>query len=108
MTRVAIYDRPPAMRGDTLAGWSVEVEVNSQPQEVESARLQLRTSTYRLVYDWPVAVSGSTVSMQTVDHDVTAEWPPGTLIYDLELTLADGRVVTWLTGKQVILRDVTV
>lgn len=107
MTSIATYDREPVIRGDTLPGWSVDVQVNSQPQEIESARLHLRTSTGRLVYDWPVTVSGSTVFMAPVEHEVTEKWPILALQYDLELTLSDGRVVTWLTGRQPVSPDVT-
>ncbi|GEM_PF-2782636 len=107
MTVPAIYNRPPVVRGDTVIGWSVDVQVDGAPQPIDSARLHLRTRYGRLVLAWPVTVSGSTVSMAQVPASDTADWPVESLVYDLELTLAGGRVVTWLSGEQPVIADRT-
>jgi len=106
-TTVAKYDRTPFVRGDTLLGWSVQISVDGEPAQLLSARLQLRTGNGGLVYDWPAVVSGNLVSLPDVAAEVTAGWPVGRLEYDLEVTLAGGRTVTWLCGAQPVIPDRT-
>lgn len=107
MPSMATYNRAPVVRGDTLRGWSVAVEIDGQPVGIQSARLHLRARGGRLVYSWPAAIDGAVVRMADVGAAVTAEWPAESLTYDLELTLADGRVATWLQGEQPVLADRT-
>lgn len=107
MAEPATYKRAPFVRGDTLSGWTVDVQVAGVPQLILSARLHLRAQYGRLVYDWPVTVDGSTVHMSEISPEVTRSFPVETLVFDLELTLQSGRVVTWLAGEQPILADRT-
>lgn len=103
----ARYDRKPCLRGDTMLGWSVDITIDGAPAALDSARLHLCTDFGRLVYAWPTAVQGSCVTLATVPAEVTAKWPTGILEYDLEVTLAGGRVVTWLHGTQPVHPDRT-
>lgn len=103
----ATHHRAMAYRGDTLLGFSVAIAIDGQPASVSSARLHLRTPAGALVHDWPATCAGNLVSLPDVPAATTAKWPTGTLDYDLEVTLADGRTVTWLTGTQPIAIDRT-
>lgn len=103
----AIYNRRPSIRGDTLLGWSVDVSIDGEPAQLESARLHLCTNAGRVVYAWPAVVVGNRITLSDVPADVTAAWPIGVLEYDLEIVLAGGRTVTWLTGVQPVLADRT-
>jgi len=103
----ARYDRKPCLRGDTLLGWSVDIAIDDAPSEIASARLHLCTEAGRLVYAWPVAIAGNRITLADVPAQETARWPTGRLEYDLEVTLASGRTVTWLAGTQPIIPDWT-
>lgn len=105
MTYTATYNRAPFRRGDTLLGWGVDIEIAGQPAQLLGARLQLRTSNGRLVYDWPATVEGARIQLPDVPAATTTGWPVGVLLYDLEVTLADGRVATWLQGEQPVVAD---
>lgn len=106
MTAVS-HHRAAAYRGDTLLGFSVAIAIDGQPASVSSARLHLRTASGTLVHDWPATCAGDLVSLPDVPAATTAKWPTGALEYDLEVTLVDGRTVTWLTGTQPIAPDRT-
>lgn len=105
MTYTATYNRAPLRRGDTLLGWCVDIDIAGVPAQLLSARLQLRTGNGRLVHDWPATVDGARILLPDVPAATTASWPVGVLLYDLEVTLADGRVATWLQGEQPVLAD---
>ena len=103
----ATYNRRPYYRGDTILGWSVEIKKDGVPVDIASARLQLRAGVGMLVYDWPLTITGATVTMHDIPAEDSAKFQPIDLHYDLEVTLADGRVVTWLAGCQPIVADGT-
>lgn len=107
MTVPATYNRSPFVRGDTLLGWSVDIQTDGAPQLIDSARLQLRDRFRRLVHEWPATIDGSTVLFADVPPGITSQFPVEVLVFDLELTLPGGRVVTWLAGEQPVLADRT-
>ena len=107
MSYTATYNRPSLVRGDTLLSWSVAITQDGLPVEITSARSQLRYVGGLLVHTFDVQVVGNVVTYAEVEAGVTATWPLTTLVYDLEITLADGRVVTWLKGSQEITIDRT-
>lgn len=103
----ATHNRARTYRGDTLPGFAVAIDIDGQPASVNTARLQLRTASGALVYDWPAAVAGNRVTLPDVPAAITAKWPTGLHEYDLEVTLTDGRTITWLAGTQPIAPDRT-
>ena len=107
MSYTATYDRPPIVRGDTLQGWSVAITQDDLPVSIASARSQLRQQGGLLVHSFDLEVVGNLVTFEPVPASVTENWPILDLAYDLEVTLADGRVVTWLKGTQRITIDRT-
>ena len=107
MTYTATYNRPELVRGDTLLGWSVTISIDGYPATISSARSQLRTPRNSLIHEFDVIVVGNVVTIGRVLPEVTATWPLDVLEYDLEITLEDGRVVTWLRGQQKITLDRT-
>lgn len=107
MSYTATYNRPSIVRGDTLLSWSVAITKDGLPVEIASARSQLRYEGGLLVHTFDLQVTGNVVTYAEVPAVITETWPLLTLAYDLELTLADGRVVTWLKGSQTITIDRT-
>lgn len=103
MPSVVKYDRQAVYRGDTISSWSVNITKDGQPAPLFSAKLELKNSIGKLIYDWPVVVSGSTVTMETIPSSISSTFPIGTLEFSLEVTLVGGRTVTWLIGTQKIL-----
>jgi hypothetical protein len=81
--------------------------MDEAPVDISSARSQLRTPKNSLVHEVDVSIVGNIVSMAEVPPEVTSTWPLYVLEYDLEVTLVDGRVVTWLKGNQPVVIDRT-
>lgn len=106
-TNVAVYNRRAAIRGDTLLGWSFSVSIDEVPVDIVSARSQLRTKLGGLIHNYELTVDGNQVTIPDVSHELTQAWPTGILEFDVEVTLASGRVVTWITGTQPIFLDRT-
>lgn len=107
MMRVAEYNRPGSFRGDTLLGLTISITLGGVDADISSARLQLRTSSGKLVYDWVPVVVGNLVTFDEIPPEITKDFPVGVLEFDLKVTLSSGRVVTWLKGTQPILVDRT-
>ena len=103
----ATYDRSALVRGDTLLPLSVTITVDEIPADIMSVRSQLRNPGGILVHTFALDLNGNTVTYQAVGPEVTAHWPVLVLHYDLEVTLASGRVVTWLKGSLPIVKDRT-
>ena len=115
------YDFPPIKRGDTFSSKVIAVLTNTDtaaPVAIASARLQVRhRNSGMIVQEWAtedatMTISGAgsnTLTMAKVDPAVTAEWPPGTHDYDLEITLddADDTKFTAPEGTFEITADVT-
>jgi hypothetical protein len=105
----AEYHRPAYKRGDSIPGLQVRVEVGNPPAELlpVAARAQLRSPLDVVVHEFETQIDGSTVTLLGIPPEVTATFKPGVHKYDLEYTLPDGRVVTWLGGSMRITADVT-
>lgn len=96
-------------RGDTFAArLFVELSEDSQPMEVTSARMQVRTPIKRrLLLEWKtddnsltITGAGSNeINLGEKSDELMAALPAGDHVYDLEVTLADGTVLTVLAGK---------
>ncbi len=98
-------------RGDTLKyTWS---RAGSAPDLAgATARMQIRDRYRNLLAD-AAAVGSITIDPAagtvtvTLPAAVTAQFPPGSHKFDLELTLADGTVVTVAAGFVQVLEDIT-
>lgn len=114
------YDFAPRRRGDTFRPHSFTLTTGGEspePISVSAARLQVRTSTGRLVQEWTSAGDEPTLTidggdaanvltMTEVSAAITATWCPGVHAYDLEVT-TNGKVRTILAGTFQIDADTT-
>jgi hypothetical protein len=95
----------PIFRGDTIYARTYTVTQNTLPASIESARLYFRTASKKLVFKATCVVAGNEITMNQINDTDTQEFPVGTLYYDLEITLTNGIVRTWVKGIQEILQD---
>lgn len=107
----ARHNLPSVYRGDTLDGFTIRLENKelAQPIVPESVCMQLRDGKGRIAALMPtqIAVDGL-VTVVGLSAEETARLKPQTYIYDIEFTLPDGRVRTYLTGMVEILADISV
>lgn len=106
MGSIGNHRRPARKRGDTLLAWSLEFKTGTTPLDIASARMQLRFGARRvLVAEMVCTVEGGRVDIAAYPN--TSNFPIGSLMYDIELTLADGRILTPIEGVQPIVEDYT-
>jgi hypothetical protein len=100
-------------RGDTLSGLTFTFTDSAGAAiSVFSARAQVRANNVNadLLHTFTCLVSGpdnNIVSLSTIGVVASAGFQTGTHAWDLELTLADGRVRTWIGGDFVVSGDIT-
>lgn len=106
-----VYNRPSYKRGDTVPEMSVTLvdKETESPIIPLSVRSQLRDFRDNMLFDFPISISTTTgrVSLGEIPPEVTRTFPNGAYKYDIEYTLAGGRVVTYLEGVLKIEGDVT-
>lgn len=110
----AIYNFNSHVKGDTFKAITFTVTVNDDPLDLTGAsiRMQLRLSPLH-----PVAYELSTAGDQIEITDAVngkfqikkqiIDFPAAVYYYDIEITLADGDVKTYVAGKWQITQDVT-
>lgn len=102
------WNRGSIWRGDTLLGFSMRIadKVTGEPIVPVDicAHIVDRVGRKVVALDSSISTEG-TVTFGRVDGDVTATWRAGAYAFDVEYTLADGRVRTYLTGSVTLLED---
>jgi hypothetical protein len=111
------YDFKPMKRGDTFRErLFVRLSKAGQPLEITAARMHVRTTLNQRLLAWDTADDSITLSGETVNNAVTlkekgagimAKLPEGVHRYDLEVTLTNGVVRTYLEGAFPITHDAT-
>lgn len=110
------YNFEPMTRGDSfLARPIAELSRAGDPLEVVAARMQVRVAGWgTLLLEWSTAADSISIVGDPVPNTVTlgvktdsemADLPTGVHVYDLEVTLADGTVMTLLAGRFPIVPD---
>lgn len=105
-------DLPTLVRGDTLDGFSHLYTLDSDGSElsITSARATLKSATGTPFHNWAtgtdVTIVGGLVTFGAVQD--TLSFPIGTMNYDVELTLNDGSLKTFVCGKMRVVEDYTV
>lgn len=102
------WNRGAIWRGDTLLGFSMRIA-----DKVTGAPIIPVTICANVVYQMGrkvVALDSSigadgTVTFDRVDGSITATWRAGAYSFDVEYTLPDGCVRTYLTGSFTLLED---
>lgn len=107
------YDFPTHKKGDTFPGVSFTIEIDDTPLDLSSSiiRMIVRDCNGINTLDLSNSTSGITITdapggIFAVDEQII-DINPGAYSYDIQITLSDGRVKTWISGKWVITQDVT-
>ena len=102
------WNRGSIWRGDTLLGFSMRIadKVTGVPVIPVSICAHIVDSFGRKVVALvsSIGVDG-TVTFDRIDGSVTATWRAGVYAFDVEYTLADGRVRTYLVTSFAVLED---
>lgn len=102
------WNRGSMWRGDTLLGFSMRIAdkvtgVSIVPVTI-CAHLVDSFGRKVVALDSSIAADG-TVTFGRVDGQVTAAWRAGKYSFDVEYTMPDGLVRTYLAGEFAILED---
>ena len=102
------WDRGSIWRGDTLLGFSMRIADKVTGVSIVPVTIcaQIVDSFGRKVValNSSIGIDG-TVTFDRVDGSVTATWRVGKYGFDVEYTLADGRIRTYLTGSFTVMED---
>ena len=103
-----VWDRGSMWRGDTLLGFSMRIvdkdtDVAVVPTDI-CAHIVDSFGRKVVALDSSIGADG-TVTFDRIDGSVTATWRAGAYAFDVQYTLADGRIRTYLTGALVVLED---
>ncbi len=110
----AIYNFNPHVKGDTFEALTFTVSVNEEPLTLTGASIRMHL---RLAPLHPVAHELSTAEGHIVITDAVngefqikkqiIDFPAALYWYDIEVTLANGDIKTYVAGKWQITQDVT-
>src|SRR5699024_3043897 len=108
----ATYDRKTIYQGDTMQPMAVRIDNKDtgEPLIPVAVCVQLRRYTgARLVYTFETDIDPltGTVTVAAMLPEETAGVAPGAYVYDVEYTMPDGRVRTYLRGQINIIGDVS-
>lgn len=109
-----VYNIPDHTRRDTFEGFDLTITLNGVPLDLTGAsiRMQLRINTQATAVKEFSTTNGSmtitdalngkfTFNQQIIDVDANSYY------YDMQITLGDGRVYTFLKGSWNIVQDYT-
>ena len=102
------WNRGSIWRGDTLLGFSMRIadKVTDVPIIPVTICAHIVDSFGRKVVALDISIGADgTVTFDRIDGSVTATWRAGAYAFDVEYTLADGRVRTYLAGSITLLED---
>ncbi len=102
------FNFAPHVQGDTFRSRAVAVTINGVGASIASARWAVkRASAGTRLFSGACTVAGSTVTTPVAAGSVTENWPKGDYVHDLEITLTDGTVRTYLAGKLTVIAGIT-
>ena len=99
---------------DTYNGCLVEVIVNTVPLNLTGASIKMQVRKIRenapvieIDTDAGITITDAANGKFQIDEQVFTVETPGTFLYDIEITLLDGTVKTYVKGNFVITGDIT-
>lgn len=99
---------PDLVRGDTYPGFKlVGIQLNEESIELLSVRSQLRSLHGALLHEFQITVEDNNLTFKPIPHSVTSEFPVTKVVFDVEVTLVDERVITIAAGSLNVLKDIT-
>ena len=114
---MALYNFPDHKRGDTFTGRDFKMSLNAMPMNLLGAavKMQLRkTATATVVLEWNTA-DGSIVITGVSNDTIHLNEKSGTqmniepfaYLYDMQITLVNGEVHTYIQGKFTVSNDIS-
>jgi hypothetical protein len=111
---IQTYTIPDHIKGDTWPGVSFTVIVNGEPLPLTGAsiRMMLRNTSNAIKKTFTSEVDGGITITDGEDGDFQIDEqiidiPAGRYKYDIEFTLANGDVKTYIKGTWTITQDIT-
>jgi len=101
----ATYNYGDQVRGDTIGVRTVTIVIDSSPASLSSARMNIRRNNGALVFNVSPTVNSNVVTIPAIAAADTAKFPVEQLKYDLEVTLSDSTVHTYMGGTINIVTD---
>lgn len=103
-----------AYNGDTYPGCSFQINVNDTPLDLTGAAIEMHVRKTRdsdavldLDLDSGLTIIDDANGEFKINEQIISIAEPGGYIYDIEITLADGTVKTYIQGDFVIIGDIT-
>ena len=99
MSRVPEYKRNNLYQGDTLTGFTLQLNSEEMSTYIDNAICQIRTVKGHLCHTYEINASGSnTIEIPEVPPEITLTFPPELLVFDIKVMI-DNRTITILTGS---------
>ena len=99
---------------DTYNGMLIEIIINGAPLDLtgSSIRMQVRkirdnTPVITISDGNGITITDAPAGKFRIDEQVFSVDKPDTFLYDIEITLASGKVKTYIKGNFVVERDIT-
>ena len=102
------WNRGAIWCGDTLLGFSMRIvdKLTGVPTVPVKVCAHIVDKLGRKVVEMTSSIStDGTVTFDRIDGGITAAWSAGKYGFDVEYTLGDGRIRTYLTGQFTLLED---
>jgi len=111
------YDFPTHIKGDTYDGTSFTITVNGSPLDLTGASIKISLKLGKDLINSALDLSTENNRIQIWNPPTDGKFqvvpqiisvPPGNYFYDIQITLADLTVKTYIEGRWRILSSVTV
>ncbi len=110
-----VFNIPDHTKGDTFEGFDLTVSINSVPLDLTGStiRMQLRVASsatpikeFNTELEGGITITDAEVGKFSFDQQII-NVDAQNYYYDIQITLADGKVYTFLTGQWNIIQDYT-
>jgi hypothetical protein len=93
------YNFKPVVRGNTLDGRTFTVTFSPIAKTISSATMKIKDKSGTILHQPTLTVLDNVITMPDVSDTVTATWPAGTLSYDIDCVMSDGKVKSYIYGS---------
>ena len=107
------YNFPDHIKGDTFVGTQFTIQVNGSPLNLTnvSIEMMLRKSetspvALKLTKGSGITVNNAAAGIFSIDEQII-DIPSAKYLYDIEITLPNGEVKTYIGGTFKIIQDIT-
>lgn len=103
------WNRGDVYKGDTIKEFTITLlgRFDRKPVTPVSVCCQLKDRNGNILHTYAPVINGARVTFPRIDGEDTRDFNIGVCVFDVEYTLPDGVVRTYLKGKQRILEDVS-